>query len=51
MIVLFIVVANAVAVQCIGYDCLIFNKAALLLLPLELIFEVRGFIKIYKRKE
>lgn len=51
MIVLFIIVANAVAVQCIGYDCFLFRKEALLLIPLELVFEFRGFIKIYKRKD
>jgi hypothetical protein len=45
------VIANAVAVQCIGYDCFKFDIFAIALMPLELIFEIRGFIKIYKRKE
>lgn len=51
MIVFFLLVANQVAIQCIGYDCFTFPREALLLIPLELVFEVRGFVKIFKRKD
>lgn len=52
---LVMIVANAIAIQCIGYDCFQFPLAATKIMFLggafELIFEVRGFIKIYKRKD
>lgn len=51
MVALFILVANAVAVQCLGINCEQFDyKVALHLIEvgtLEIIFEIRGFVKIY----
>lgn len=60
MIVLFILVANAVAIQCIGIEyagvsCKAFSYPFAMDLVkfgiLELFFELRGFIKIYKEKK
>lgn len=54
MIILFIFIANAIAVQCIGYECfqIPYHSMDLFITAgtLELLLEIRGFIKIYRRK-
>ncbi len=53
--VLFLMIANAVAIQCIGTNCFPIPYKAMEVLvasgSLELILEIRGFIKIFKRKD
>jgi hypothetical protein len=55
MIALFILVANQVAIQCLGTDCqhVDYFLASQLIKAgtLELIFEVVGFIRIYVRRD
>jgi hypothetical protein len=52
---LILIVAQAVAIQCVGYDCIKINyftaMEVIKLGGLEMIFEVYGFIRIYKKKD
>lgn len=53
--VLFMVIANAISVQCIGTNCFQIPNSMMTDLgiagAIELILEIRGFIRIYKRKD
>lgn len=55
LIALFLVVAQQIAIQCIGVDCQQMSypvvKQLIEVGTLELIFEVYGFIKIYVRRD
>ena len=55
VVTLILLIANAVAVQCIGYDCMRIDYFQAVQLAkvgsLELIFEIMGFIRIYRKKE
>jgi hypothetical protein len=55
MATLILIVAQAVAIQCIGYECSRIEYFPTMELiragVLELVFEVYGFIKIYRKKE
>jgi hypothetical protein len=55
MITIFLWIANAVAIRCIDYSCQMIPSSQLeryiAIGLLEVILEVRGFIKIYRYKD